>query len=86
MSIESLFWVPAVAMLLFTVTYIHMLYFNLYSSFQIIVGGRTKMVSAIFFYLFFVFESHLKFYWPHYPGAGMELSDFASYIGWRLAF
>ena len=80
MSTDSLLWVPAIAMLLFTVTYICFILIYIRLS-RLLLEGRTKIVSAIFF-----FESHLQFYSPHYPGAGMELSEFAGYIGWRLAF
>ena len=58
----------AIAMLLFTVTYIcvNLIYIRLS---RLLLEGRTDMVSAIFFFFFFFFvlfffESHLKFYWP----------------------
>ena len=32
---------------------------------RLLLEGRTKMVSAHCFFVFFFFESHLKFYRPH---------------------
>ena len=121
MSTESLLWAPQLQCCcsLFQ-TYA---FFNLYSSFQIVIhyvhwefalGIRNCNVVVhcnihmlfFFFLTIFVFPDccwrvklrwHLliflsfffsKCYWPHYSGAemGLGLSEFSSYIGWRLAF
>ena len=57
MSTESLLWVPAVAMLLFTVTYICFILIYIHLS-RLLLEGRTKMVSAnVFFFFFFFFQT-----------------------------
>ena len=49
---ESLLWVPAIAILLFTVTYIYFILIYICLS-RLLMEARTKMVSAIFFLITF---------------------------------
>ena len=57
---------------------------------RLLLEGRTKMVSAHWFFFVvvaFFFSNHIwNFNDLIIHGAGMGLSEFADYIGWRLAF
>ena len=55
MSTESLLWVPAIAMLLFTAAYICFILIYIRLS-RLLLEGRTKMVSADFFFFRITFE------------------------------
>ena len=74
MSTESLLWVPVIAMLLFTVTY--MCFFLSIC----VCSGRTKLVSAhflffyLFYFIFFFFRITFEVLLTSLSRAGMGLS------------